>query len=118
MDRRYRLTGSADFQRVRRNGKAYAHPLVVLMSCPNGLDLSRFGIAAGRRVGGAVARNRAKRLLREAVRPHVNRTDAGWDVVLIARPDVLTAPWSAVAEAVEQLMQRSGCLVRSNDNTD
>jgi ribonuclease P protein component len=118
MDRRYRLTGSADFQRVRRTGKAYAHPLVILMTCPNGLDLSRFGITAGRRVGGAVVRNRAKRLLREAVRPHVARARPGWDIVLIARPGLLTAPWSTLADAVDHLMQQSGCLVRLNDNTD
>jgi ribonuclease P protein component len=118
MDRRYRLTGSADFQRVRRTGKAYAHPLVILMTCPNGLDTSRFGITAGRRVGSAVVRNRAKRLLREAVRPHLARTRPGLDVVLIARPGLLTAAWSSLAEAVNDLMQQSGCLARANDITD
>src|SRR3990172_6069418 len=91
MDRRYRLSSSADFQRVRRMGKVYAHPLVILITCPNGLDVSRFGVTAGRRVGGAVDRNRAKRLLREAVRPYVTRTHPGWDIVLIARSGLLTA---------------------------
>jgi ribonuclease P protein component len=118
MDRRYRLTGSADFQRVRRTGKAYAHPLVVLMTCPNGLDRSRFGITAGRRVGGAVVRNRAKRLLREAVRRHVDRIGPGWDIVLVARPGLLSARWPSLAEAVDQLIRQSGCLVSSNDDTD
>lgn len=88
------------------------------MARPNGLEWSRFGVAAGRSVGGAVVRNRAKRLLREAVRPHLARTHPGWDVVLIARPGLLTAPWSSVAEVVEDLMQRSGCLVRTNDDTN
>lgn len=118
MDRRYRLTGSADFQRVRRTGKAYAHPLVILMTRPNGLELSRFGVTAGRRLGSAVGRNRAKRLLREALRPHVSRTQPGLDIVLIARPGLLTAPWPALAEAVGDLMNRAGCLGSSNDDPD
>jgi ribonuclease P protein component len=118
MDRRYRLTGSADIQRVRRTGKAYAHPLVILMTCPNGLDRSRFAVTAGRRVGSAVARNRAKRLLREAVRPHVARTHPGWDVVLIARPGLLTAPWPSLPEAIDDLMQQAGCLASSNDDAN
>jgi ribonuclease P protein component len=118
MERRYRLTGSADFQRVRRTGKAYAHPLVILMACPNGLETTRIGVAAGRRVGSAVGRNRAKRLLREAIRPHVGRTHPGWDIVLIARPGLLTAPWASLTEAVADLMNRAGCLLKSYDDTD
>jgi len=118
MDRRYRLSSSADFQRVRRMGKVYAHPLVILITCPNGLDVSRFGVTAGRRVGGAVGRNRAKRLLREAVRPYVTRTHPGWDIVLIARSGLLTAAWASLAQAVSGLLVRTGCLVNSNDNFD
>lgn len=88
------------------------------MTRPNGLELCRFGVTAGRKVGGAVGRNRAKRLLREAVRPHLSRTRPGWDIVLIARAGLLAAPWPMLAEAVGDLMGRAGCLVNSNDDSD
>ena len=76
MQRKFRLTRSEDFKRVRRFGKSYAHPLVVLIvqtmtSEPRPVafsDRGRVGVAAGRTVGTAVYRNRAKRLLREAMR--------------------------------------------------
>src|SRR4030065_72518 len=73
MDRQRRLTGSSDFQRVRTSGTSYAHPFVVLVACPNDMPLSRFGVTAGRQLGSAVRRNRAKRRLRaalDALQPH------------------------------------------------
>ena len=64
MNRRFRLTRSTDFKRVRRIGKSYAHPLVVFVAAPNELQQVRIGVVAGRAVGSAVQRNRAKRQLR------------------------------------------------------
>jgi len=81
MKRKFRLTRSTDFKRVRRFGKSYAHPLVVLISQPNELNISRFGISAGRSVGNAVHRNRAKRQIRESLRPLLPSIKSGWDVV-------------------------------------
>lgn len=103
---------------MRRTGKVYAHPLLILMTSPNGLDVSRFGISAGRGVGGAVERNRAKRLLREAVRSHLTRIRPGWDIVLIARPGLSTASWLTLEQAVGSLLGRTGCMVNSNDASD
>ena len=56
--------------RVRQLGKSYAHPFVVLIKHPNHEDFSRFGVAAGRSIGNAVQRNRAKRRIREILRLH------------------------------------------------
>ena len=74
MQRSFRLTRSEDFKRVRRDGKSYAHPLVVLIVLNSENNdqprarAVRVGVAAGKSVGTAVYRNRAKRLLREAMR--------------------------------------------------
>ena len=64
MNRRYRLTNSSDFQRVRRTGTSFAHPLAVLIVSPGNVAETRFGFTAARSLGNAVRRNRAKRLLR------------------------------------------------------
>ncbi len=69
VQRTFRLTRSQDFKRVRQSGKSYAHPLIVLVAQANDEMKIRVGVAAGRTVGTAVKRNRAKRLLREAMRP-------------------------------------------------
>lgn len=93
--------------RVRRLGKSYAHPLVVLVVLPNQLDRSRFAVVAGRSVGQAVQRNRAKRYLRESLRPLLPRVTPGWDVVLLARKPILLANLSDCQAAVWSLLQRA-----------
>jgi ribonuclease P protein component len=108
MDRRHRLVSSSDFVRVRRSGRSYAHPLVVLVASPSELPGVRVGVSAGKALGGAVARNRAKRRLREALRPQLPTLRPGWDLVLIARPALLGADWESVLEAISGLLQRAG----------
>ena len=54
MNRRHRLTSSTEFRRVRREGKSYAHPLSILVTCANGRTTSRFGITANGIVSSAM----------------------------------------------------------------
>jgi ribonuclease P protein component len=107
MERRIRLRRTSDVQRVYREGRSWRHPLLVLVARPNGLNLSRVGIAASRKLGGAVARNRAKRLLREAARHLYPQLKAGWDVMLIARSKILESKEPQVEKALAQLMKRA-----------
>jgi ribonuclease P protein component len=105
--REFRLTRSNDFKRVRSSGKSYAHPLVVLVKLQATEDQIRVGIVAGRSVGGAVQRNRAKRLLREAMRALLPNLAPGWDLILVARQPLLEADFQQVLAAVSSLVQRA-----------
>lgn len=108
LKKRYRLRGSARFAEVREKGKSVAHPLAVLIALPNDLPYSRFGFSVSRRIGKAVKRNRAKRLLREAVRLQLSNFAPGYDIILIARAPLRDAKFAAVHEAVGQLARRAG----------
>jgi len=108
--RSFRLTKSTDFRRVRRLGKSYAHPFVVLIALPNECGHSRVGVAAGRSLGGAVARNRAKRVLRAAAAPLLSRIMSPHDVILLARRPILEQKSPAVTEALGGLLKRAQLL--------
>ena len=105
-----RLQSTADFERVRREGRSHAHPLVVLITHRNGRDETRCGFAAGKSVGGAVKRNRAKRLMREAVRVRYANLEPGWDLIFIARAPLAQAAWAQTQTAVDNLLKRANVL--------
>ncbi len=129
MQRNFRLTRSEDFKRVRRDGKSYAHPLVVLIvlnSENNDRPRVRVGVAAGKPVGTAVYRNRTKRLLREAMRtliPNIalrlrstQDNTSGLDLVLIARPALVSATLADTQSALLNLLQRAKILTPKHES--
>jgi ribonuclease P protein component len=108
MQRRFRLHRSGDIQRVRRTGKSYAHPLLVLIAARGVQGRPRLAVTAGRRLGGAVERNRARRRIREAVRPLMDSLPEDWEFLLVARSGAASAPFRDLAEAVRTLFARAG----------
>ena len=116
MQRKFRLTRSEDFKRVRRSGKSYAHPLVVLIVQRHDQPRVKVGVAAGRTVGTAVHRNRAKRLLREAMRSLLPNIVSNLDLILIARSGLVTATLEDTRQALLNLLQRAQILIPTNES--
>jgi ribonuclease P protein component len=113
--RRRRLSRSAEFERVYREGSSHANRHLVLHSFPrpDAAEGPRLGISVGRKVGHAVDRNRMKRLLREAFWASAATLPAGHDFVLVARPDAseLTERGeAAVEDALQSLLAEAGLL--------
>jgi ribonuclease P protein component len=108
MERRIRLRHTNDVRRVFAEGRSWVHPLLVLIARPNGLDLSRVGVTASRKLGKAVARNRAKRVMREAARRLYPQIGDGWDVMLVARKRILQVKEPQVERALAALLERAG----------
>jgi ribonuclease P protein component len=104
-----RLRDSRDFDRVRKTGRSWSARLLVLAVLPNDRGTNRYGFATGKRIGGAVQRNRAKRLMREAVRARHAHLSQGYDVLLIARNTFdMDTTFSEVAEQMDVLLRKAG----------
>ena len=92
---------------MRKSGRAYRHPLALLLIRPNDLPYSRFGFSASRAVGNAVARNRTKRRFREVVRYTLPDLKLGWDCLFILRRDAATATFDQIDQIMHKLFFRA-----------
>jgi ribonuclease P protein component len=112
--KRRRLSRSAEFERVYRQGRSKGNRFLVLYAFPREEESDegpRLGLSVGRRVGGAVDRTRVKRALREAFWEEARRLPAGSDYVVVARPESLglaeregtAGLHTALAELVDEL---------------
>ena len=91
------LNRNADFQRLYRKGAFCALGSALLYACPNSLPYNRLGITAGKKVGNAVLRSRAKRIIRAAYAAAEPELPVGLDLVIVARSS-LPAEKSTVLE--------------------
>jgi ribonuclease P protein component len=102
------LRRKADFDAIGRGGTVRSTGLLVLRSLRTGRTETRVGLSTPRTLGGAVQRNRVRRRLRELVRERYGAIEAGWDLLLIARPEAATASHADLRDAVRSLLERSG----------
>lgn len=118
MKRRYRLTDKTRFRQVRQQGASQAHPLVVLCYLANGEAISRCGFSVSKRIGKAVARNRARRRMSEAVRSMWDLVVPGWDLVWIARPGINEATFAELQIVCARLLRRARLLSTTDETVD
>jgi ribonuclease P protein component len=95
----------SEFQRVYQHGSKVHGRFATLFTLPNALTVARLGIAATRKLGGAVERNRAKRLIREVFRR--NKVAPGFDVVIVPKRELLHAGLGALENDYRNSIARS-----------
>jgi len=101
-----------DFARISARGRSRSDRALTVRFVPNGRDHDRFGISTGRRLGGAVQRNRVRRRVKEILRRSPNGTGHGWDILIVARPPAVEASYDELRTTLERLLSS----VRSSVN--
>ena len=102
------LNKNKDFTRVYGRGKSYVHPHLVLYVVKNRLGHTRVGLTATKKIGGAVQRNRARRVLRAALAEHLPREIGGYDIILVARGATPHLKSTQVSRSLAALLRRAG----------
>ena len=99
-----RIRRRAEFQRVYEDGFRVSSRFSTVFLLPNNQAAGRLGIAATRKLGGAVVRNKAKRLIREVFRR--NKIAPGYDVVVIPKRELINASLTVLEADYRTLVER------------
>ena len=106
---RYRpIRRNFEFGRVYHKGKAYVHPQLVLYVLKNKSGRTRVGLTATKKIGHAVQRNRARRIMRAAIAEHLDYNIGGYDLIFVARGQTPHLKSTQLSRTVAQLLARAG----------
>lgn len=106
------INKNKDFVRAYNRGKSYVHPQVVLYVCKNRARVTRVGLTATKKVGNAVQRNRARRVMREALFQNLSQNVGGYDIILVARSQTPHLKSTQLAKTVGRLLKKAGVPVK------
>ena len=98
------------FGRIYRRGKSVVTPLLAVYYMKNRMGMNRLGITASKKIGGAVERNRARRIIKEAYRLTEPAVKAGFDIVIVARKKTVCANMWGVKGSLEGILEEFSLL--------
>ncbi len=104
-----------EFRRAYTRGKAFVTPYAVIYTFKNRSNNIRLGITAGKKLGKAVQRNRAKRLITAAFRNIAPRLCVGYDYVIVARVRILGVKSTVVEKSFIKILSDSGLIKSQYD---
>lgn len=99
-----KIKENRDFRRAYNRGKSFVSPYFVVYIGKNRYGKARLGITAGKKIGNAVCRNRAKRVIYAAFRACEQKLPLGYDFVIVARTRILSVKSTVVARSLEKIL--------------
>ena len=115
MKHTYPIKENYEFRRLYRRGMSAASPYLVVYALRNRRPYNRIGLTVSPKLGGAVQRNRIKRLLREAYRLHEHEIKKGYDFVFVARARMVQTNCAATERELLRNLRRLKLLQNQGD---
>jgi ribonuclease P protein component len=117
VQRQYRLAKREDFSRVYRLGRSAANRQFVVYAMANKRNEKiRVGVSASKKLGGAVVRNRLRRMIKEIVRHHIDEIIRGYDLIVIVRGPAVQMTYQEMEKSLLHAIKRSNLLRPANAN--
>ena len=104
------LKENRDFRRLYRQSASYVSPALVVYLKGTHAGFSRLGITAGKKIGSAVLRNRAKRVVREAYREFLPNFNKNVDMVIVARKKSAFVKSDVIKEELKNLLKKANLI--------
>lgn len=101
-----------EFRRLYWRGKTAVSPVLVAYVCKNRLEYCRIGITTGKKIGCAVKRNRARRVIRAAWQQLLPDITGGYDIVFVARGKTPYAKSTEVERSMRTLLENTGVQMK------
>jgi len=114
--RQFRLRRSKDIKRVRRSGKAFAHPLIVLVTQPSVNPGIRASVITNRHIGNAVKRNLYRRRIQSCLNQILPKIQQSCDMVILARQPIQNADIHQINQALLDVLARAKILPRDESH--
>ena len=112
------INQNREFNRCYKRGVSYVSPLLVTYVLKNRLGKIRIGVTASKKVGNAVKRNRAKRLLKESARLLITDIDQIYYIIFVSRGKTPHSNMNAVKNQMQEHLQKAGLIdVKTDNNT-
>lgn len=105
------LKENRDFSRIYRRGKSFVSPVLVTYVLKNKSGATRYGITTGKKVGKAVSRTRARRVIRTAYRELYPQLRSGYDFVFVARAKTPAVKSYVITRAMKSHLSQAGALI-------
>lgn len=99
-----------EFRRAYSRGKSYVSPYLVTYCFKKKYGGVKVGITSGKKIGKAVARNRCRRVIREAFRSISSETHGSWDIIFVARTATLYKKSTEIAVIMRKQLKEAGVL--------
>ena len=99
-----------EYLKVYKRGRSQVHPLIVTYALKNRLGYTRLGITTSKKIGKAVQRNRACRLIKTAYHNLLPEIAPGYDIVVVARTKATFSKEQMVERALRSQLKKAGVL--------
>lgn len=105
------IKSDRDFRRLYKKGGSFVSNIIVIYYKKNNLNVSRLGITVSKKIGNAVVRNRARRIIKESYRLKEDRIKPGYDIIFVARKRAGTENLASLSAAMDYLLFKSDLII-------